>query len=128
MINNKWSDKLTSRIDGGNEWASFDENLDDVSSCINGDASLSLLYTLPLSLLLLPFPLFDVLLMLGWLCNECDGAFDLLEVSRCDCWMAAMEALTMVPCKRANSEGPQFDACTTAASNHNKDNEEDSGV
>ena len=61
-----------------------------------------------------------MLLLFGSLSDVCDGALVLLKVSRCEHWMAAMEALTMVPCKRANSEGPQFDACTTAAYNENK--------
>jgi hypothetical protein len=38
--------------------------------------------------------------------------------------MAVMEALIMVPCKRARREGPQFDAWTTAAYNENKYNTE----
>lgn len=69
-----------------------------------------------------------MLLLAGLLCDVCDAALDLLEVSRCECWMAAMEALIMVPCKRANREGPQFDACTTAVYYENEDHGVDSSI
>lgn len=65
-----------------------------------------------------------MLLLFSWLCDVCDDALVLLKVSRCEHWMAAMEALTMAPCRTASSEGPQFDACTTAAYNENKYNTE----